>query len=137
LLITRTPEISKRYYNDITHEEIVSGNTDNNGIDHWCKAGGIAGRSVLLDWVRWRELTRSEEELPSPITRYEIPYEELLEVAKFQGVEGFQTGDILLIRTGFVRWHDNASPEERKKGTQAQATYIGVKATPEAVEWIW
>lgn len=92
---------------------------------------------MLLDWVRWREQTRPNEELPSPITRHEIPYQELLEVAKFQGLDGFQTGDILLLRTGFVRWHDNASTEARRKGTAEQATYIGVHATPEAVEWIW
>lgn len=124
------------YYNGLTHDEIIAGGNTKNGINEWCKAGGIAGRGVLLDWVRWKTLTQPDQPLPSPVERFEIPHTDLEEVAKFQGVT-FEVGDIPIIRSGFVRWHNNADEEERKRGTLKQATYIGVKATDEAVEWFW
>ncbi|KAI5479966.1 hypothetical protein MNV49_002256 [Pseudohyphozyma bogoriensis] len=124
------------YYNGVTHEQITSGSTTQNGIDSWVSAGGIAGRAVLLDWLRWRELTQPHNPLPSPVTRYEIPHEELIEVAKFQGVT-LKPADILIVRSGFVRWHDGAGEKERKEGTFERATYIGIKATEECVKWIW
>jgi hypothetical protein len=114
----------------------VSGNSTRNGINAWCENGGIAGRGVLLDWVRWREITRPEEPVPSPISRYEIPHEELELVARFQETE-FEVGDILIVRTGFVRWHNEADESERKRGTFEQALFSGVHATPAAVEWFW
>ena len=127
------------YYNGLPHKELMAGQSKRNGIDAWCRAGGIAGRGVLLDWLAWWESTHpSSEPAPSPITRHEIPLAELQEVARFQGLRGkFRPGDILLVRSGFVRWHDNASEDERKKGTLEKATYIGMEATPEGLEWFW
>lgn len=130
------PEISGLYYNGATHDEIISGNKDNNGIDHWCKAGGIAGRGVLLDWLRWRRQTMPDAPDLNPIERHEIPHEDLEKVAAYQGVE-IRPGDILLVRLGFVAWHNQASEAERRKGTFEQALFIGIKSTPAAVEWFW
>lgn len=129
-------EVTGLYYNGLTHDEITSGNPANNGIDQWCKAGGIAGRGVLLDWLRWRRQTAPDLPDLCPIERHEIPHEDLEKVAEYQGVE-LRAGDILLVRTGFVAWHNGASEEERRKGTFEQALFIGVKSTPAAVEWFW
>lgn len=127
------------YYNGLPHTELIAGESKRNGIDAWCRAGGIAGRGVLLDWLAWWENTHpSGEPAPSPVTRHEIPIAELQEVARYQGLDGkFRPGDILLVRSGFVRWHDNASQDERKKGTLEKATYIGMEATPDGLEWFW
>lgn len=132
-------EHTQMYYNGLPHTELISGESKRNGIDAWCRAGGIAGRGVLLDWLAWWESTHpSSEPAPSPITRHEIPLSELQEVARSQGLEEkLRPGDILLVRSGFVRWHDNASEDERKKGTLEKATYIGMEATPEGLEWFW
>lgn len=114
----------------------MSGDPTNNGIDQWCKTGGIAGRGVLLDWLQWRRQTSPNKPDLCPIERHEIPHEDLEKVAEYQGVK-LQHGDILLVRTGFVAWHDQADEAERRKGTFEQALFIGIKSTPAAVEWFW
>lgn len=54
---------------------------------------------------------------------------------KEQNVE-LKIGDILLVRSGYVKWHDNASQEERVAGSKIPV-FGGVESTPEAREWIW
>ncbi|KAM0747641.1 hypothetical protein T439DRAFT_292799 [Meredithblackwellia eburnea MCA 4105] len=124
------------YYGGVQHSEITEKKTLQDGIDAWCSAGGIASRAVLLDWVRWHTLTRPSVPLPSPVERHEIPHTELIEVAKYQGVD-FRPGDILVVRSGFVKWHNEASTDERRKGTFERATYLGVRADEDAVKWLW
>jgi hypothetical protein len=51
---------SKKYYNGLTHEEAT--HSDRNGTHNWCERGGIVGRGVLCDWVRYvRELRNGEK----------------------------------------------------------------------------
>ena len=88
------------YYNGVTHEEALASPV--NGIHNWVQAGGIVGRGVLLDWVRWWEHKKGYP--PSPVTRHEILVDDLDEVAQYQGVT-LRQGDILMIRSGYVRWH--------------------------------
>jgi hypothetical protein len=88
------------YYNGVTHEAALAGPV--NGTHRWVQAGGIAGRGVLLDWLRWWEKTNGDA--PAPHARHEIRVGELDEVAKSQGVT-LRQGDILMIRSGYVRWH--------------------------------
>lgn len=46
-------------------------------------------------------------------------------------------GDILIIRSGFVRWHNQASDAERRKGTLERAEFIGLEASEESVRWLY
>lgn len=85
--------------------------------------GGVCGRGVLLDWVTYAEKYNISY---NPVSRQEIPISDLEACAKEQGVQ-FQVGDILFVRSGFVKWHNNATDDERKAGTQAASNYIGVK----------
>jgi len=127
---------SKCFYNGLTSDEINSGKAEadgDNGIDNWVKGGGIAGRGVLLDYVRWREKTG--QPALSPVERYGITLDELEAVASYQGVS-FKPADILIIRSGFVKWHDSATSSERQQAN-VDGTFIGVQATQSAVEWIW
>jgi len=95
--------------------------------------GGVVGRGVLLDYVRWREETGQE---PAKATiSHPITTDELDAVAKHQGVT-FKTGDILIIRTGFTLWHDRASQEERVE-VMNRGEFIGVEASMQSVKWIW
>lgn len=70
-----------------------------------CEKGGIVGRGILVNWLRWWEHQNPGKEAPSAISTYSIPASELEEVLKFQGTE-YRQGDILIVRTGFVRWHE-------------------------------
>lgn len=94
-------QASKKYYNGLTHEEAVTTNT--NGTHNWCEKGGIVGRGVLCDWLRWYE-EKNGKTAPSAVSRHEIPVEELKETLKWQSTT-LRQGDILVIRSGYVRWH--------------------------------
>lgn len=93
-------QASKTYYNGLTHDE--AHHTDTNGTHNWCERGGIVGRGVLCDWLRWYEEKKGKA--PSPVTRHEIPIEEIIETLKWQGTT-LKQGDIVMIRSGYVRWH--------------------------------
>lgn len=90
-----------KYYNGLTHEEAAG--SDTNGIHRWCERGGIVGRGVLVDWLGWWEAHKGEA--PSAVSRHEILVEELDEALRWQGTET-RAGDILLVRSGYVRWHE-------------------------------
>lgn len=91
---------SKSYYNVLTHEQ--AGKTDTNGTHNWCERGGIVGRGVLCNWLSWYK--EKNGKAPSPVIRHEIPIDEIEQTLKWQGTLAKQS-DILLIRTGYVRWH--------------------------------
>ncbi|KAM0748442.1 hypothetical protein T439DRAFT_358336 [Meredithblackwellia eburnea MCA 4105] len=124
------------FYGGVTHAQLVDPAYTHLGIHEWCKAGGIAGRGVLVDWLRWRRLTKPELPDLSPVERYEIPYIELIEAAKFQGTD-FAVGDILFVRSGLVEWHDTATEAQRKNAFVDSFAFIGVEASPDSVEWFW
>lgn len=123
----------KVYYNNLKHEDLSSGKDLRNGLENVNNRGGVCGRGVLLDWVSYAEKNNIKY---NPVSRQEIPLSDLEAIAKEQNVE-FKTGDILFIRSGFVKWHNEASDEERKAGTRDAANYIGVVANEESFKWHW
>lgn len=60
---------------------------------------------------------------------------ELEQVAKHQNLE-LQTGDILIIRSGFTVWHDSVEPQERQRALDA-GVFIGVESSLESAKWLW
>jgi hypothetical protein len=77
------------FYNGVADED--------HGIHHWASRG-LAGRGVLADVARWRE------GVGRPIKPNEsdpIEVDDLLMTLKSQGTE-IETGDVLLIRTGWL-----------------------------------
>jgi hypothetical protein len=83
---------------------------EEHGVHHWA-ARGIVGRAVLADVDRWRTATgrplRHGE--PDP-----IPADDLLTCLADQGT-AVGTGDVLLMRTGYLTWYralDRAGREE-------------------------
>lgn len=56
-------------------------------------------------------------------------------MAHEQGVK-FEPADILLLRTGYVKWYNEASDEDRNAGVHSLLS-VGVEASMETVEWLW
>jgi len=98
----------------------------------WSKFGGIVGRGVLLDYVAYAERHNIKYHATD---RFEISVTDLEAMIAEQKVQ-LKVGDILLIRSGYVKWHDNATYEERIEGAK-KIQFGGVESTPEAREWIW
>ncbi|KAJ0418827.1 hypothetical protein BJY00DRAFT_287107 [Aspergillus carlsbadensis] len=120
------------FYNGLTFaESLVS---DRNGIHNWCERGGIVGRGILADMVRFYE-TRDGTS-PDPTTRHAIPITDIRSALARQGTIPRQ-GDILFIRSGFVRWHNSASDVERRRRTLENETFIGLEASEASVRWLY
>jgi kynurenine formamidase len=95
------------FYNGFSGEDAGPGGSKL-GINNWADHG-ITGRGVLLDVARYMErqgtpLTAQEE--------YAIQPEMLEAVAEAQG-SPLQTGDIILLRTGYIGAYLAGSPEDR------------------------
>ena len=96
---------------------------------------GIVGRGVLLDYYSWK-LERGEAY--DPLSAHAIQLDELLAVAKDQGVE-FQTGDILLIRSGYTSAYydyEKTDPKRLDETGTAMPSIAGVAQTEEMKEWL-
>lgn len=91
------------------------------------------GRGVLLDYLSW---SNSHGISYSPIGWHGITTSELEAVANWQGTT-LRPGDVLLIRSGFVKWYNEASPKERLSGTANGSEWAGVEGSEETVRWLW
>lgn len=123
------------FYNGTKPEEIVSGG-GRLGIENMAQRG-IAGRGVLLDVARYLE-GRGE---PIDYTTPAVIDRATLEACRAsQGVE-IQTGDILLIRTGWLRWYVNESSTEQRQTMSGDATTqlraVGIGSDEEMAEYLW
>lgn len=49
----------------------------------------------------------------------------------------FSVGDILVVRTGWLGWHDQADEETRIRLTKDKHESVGVAASEETAAWIW
>jgi len=123
------------FYNGVTAEEIVSGG-GRLGIENMAQRG-IAGRGVLLDIPRYLE---SRGERLDYTTSAVIDRAALEACRKAQGV-GFRTGDILLIRTGWLRWYlEEATPEQKRAMAGDAMTQLrapGIGPDEAMAEYLW
>jgi hypothetical protein len=100
----------------------------------WVASGGIVGRGVLLDWYSW---ALSRGQTPKCFSTTRITLSELLEVAKAQNVT-FQAGDILFVRTGFLKsFQEMSTPDSIAFAGEMPPNVIGVDACEEVLRWIW
>ena len=107
-----------------------------NGIHHWNDRGGIVGRGVLLDYVRYAENKGIKYDVMS---NHVISVDALEDMAKDEGLT-FKPGDILIVRSGFTKWYSNASQEERDvniSGERSTLAWTGVEGNLKTVEWLW
>lgn len=88
-------------------------------------------RAVLIDYVAYAEKHNISY---SPTTRHCITVKDIEAIAKEQGVE-FKPCDILIVRSGFVKWYEGAGEEEQIAGATNGHEFAGVEGSEETVEW--
>jgi len=88
---------------------------------------------VLLDYLSWSQTQGISYKATD---RHEISVADLDAVAASQNVE-LRPGDILIVRSGLVKWYNEASEEERTAGITNGHTYAGVEGTEKTVRWLW
>lgn len=93
----------------------------------------MVGRGILLDYASWAD----EKGIPYiAASKHCISHHDLEAIAQDQGVE-LRPGDLLMVRTGWIKWYNEATPEERVSGCKTHHNYIGVEGTKESIEWLW
>lgn len=99
----------------------------------WAKRG-IVGRGVLIDYLRYAEASGLSYD---PWSETAISVSTVNKIAESCNIE-FQPGDILLLRTGFIRKYQSLSEEELQKRMDVQdMTYPGLQGSLESLEWLW
>lgn len=69
------------------------------------------------------------------MSRHQIFVKDLDEIAKDQGVE-LRPGDILIVRSSWIKWYDAATPEAHYKHVTQGHEHIGVDGNANTVEWL-
>ncbi|TRM57164.1 hypothetical protein BD626DRAFT_225283 [Schizophyllum amplum] len=134
------------YYSGIKGEDIPEGsfpmpdphNIDPKlkllGIQHWAEHG-ICGRGVLLDMVRF--YTEGGRSLPyDPWTAHPVPLADIEACARKQGVE-FRTGDILLLRMGYMQKWNTSKPEALAALAEKDDTFAGIEQSEDMKRFLW
>lgn len=106
------------FYNGVADED--------HGMHHWARRG-IAGRAVVVDIGRRRELRYDEAD---PITA-----DELVACIDQQGTP-FEPGDVMLIRTGWVGWYRRLDAEQRAALVENLAC-PGLQPAEETLRALW
>lgn len=120
------------FYNGIPADVVDDADSTTLGIQGWAERG-IVGRGVLLDVARHAELMGRPID---PSTRFCITPELLDATADTQGVT-LGAGDILLIRTGWVRWYETLEQDARAAAMAADAAQVGVEPSERIAGWLW
>ncbi|KIW08442.1 uncharacterized protein PV09_01345 [Verruconis gallopava] len=123
---------AKVFYNGVTQKDIESSNLL--GIDVVAENGGVVGRGVLLDYVAHAE----KHGLPiTPFESRDIPISVIKDIAREQAVS-FRPGDILFVRSGFVRAYEALSDAERAAlAERPSPDFAGVQAGHDTLRWLW
>lgn len=122
------------FWGGVTGKQLrESGDKTRLGIDHWARRG-IAGRAVLLDVAAERLRRGKPIDCASSDT---ISVEELEATRANQGVT-LETGDVLLIRTGWVGWYGQQNPMVRAMlGERSQLKAPGLICSEAMAEYLF
>jgi len=124
------------FYNGVTNEQVIEGEGGKLGIEHFARKG-IVGRGVLLDVGRYLESKGAPIDCNSNTV---VAPDTLDACATAQGV-AILTGDILLIRTGWLDWYLNkTTPEQRKAMAGDAMTQLrtpGIGPPDETASYLW
>jgi kynurenine formamidase len=119
------------FYNGATLEEVTDVKAPKLGIEHWARRG-IVGRGVLLDFGRWVEASGRDFEYS---TNTPITVDDLEQTRKAQNIE-LQSGDILLVRTGWMRFYLKQSSGWRARiGKRPEVP--GLESCLPMVRYLW
>lgn len=121
------------FYNGVTEEQIADPANSINGIHHWARRG-IAGRGVLIDFQRF---AAAHGMAFSPGEGTGITAEQLQAAADWQGLS-FQTGDVLLLRTGWIEWYTGLNGAECAQLAEPGALKAsGVAPGEDSLRFLW
>ncbi|KAI1356297.1 hypothetical protein F5Y01DRAFT_75014 [Xylaria sp. FL0043] len=97
---------------------------------------GIAGRAVLFDYAGWMDATNRTLDV---FTDQVITTDELDEIAAWQNmpVDWSKPGDMLIIRTGWVRQYNTLNDTERALLAVESWPYIGMEGSDRTLRWLW
>ena len=96
--------------------------------------GGIVGRGILLDYVSWAERKGIKFDA---FTRHEIHVSDLEEIAREEGIE-FRHGDIMIIRSGWIKHYDEQPLEKMLiDNVHDGVPGVGLAGCEETIEWLW
>lgn len=120
------------FYNGVPNDQVTGGPGTRNGVEHWARRG-IAGRFVLLDYVRWHEAH------DGPLARdaaFNITPDALEECRRAQDVE-YRLGDVLLVRTGWMEWYERQGDRRRAELAAGSVRFPGLDATEAMAAYLW
>jgi len=122
------------FYNGTTKEKISGEKaTPVLGTHSWCDKG-IAGRGILLDYLRWAQSQNKHYDI---LKNHAITAEDLQACAKAQNVVP-REGDILFLRTGFKVGYEALSKEERTEWAHNKPTiWTGIETSAKTARWLW
>jgi kynurenine formamidase len=119
------------FYNGATLQDVLE--RQRNTIEHWARRG-IVGRGVLLDLER---TARSAGRPFDPGTSHGFSVEDL-EAARVAARVEFRPGDVLILRTGFLRWYSALGPGEREKISSREGLRAcGLEHTEDMARYLW
>jgi kynurenine formamidase len=118
--------------------DTLASSVDRSSPSVWTERGGIVGRGVLVDFLGWAE---SQGETVEVNTGRAITLDDVLAVLKHQKTT-VKPGDVLLFRTGWLRWYLSTPHESRHQhlcithdpGTHS---FIGLAAHRDFTAWLW
>jgi hypothetical protein len=93
----------------------------------------LVGRGVLLDYVAYAKRRGIDY---TPMSNHAITPAVLKAMAKESNV-AFLPGDILLVRTGFIKWYEENSVDDRRRHITNGSAWIGVQGCEETLEMLW
>lgn len=96
------------------------------GVDHWA-ARGLAGRAVLVDVARHLDL--------DPTTNRGITADELDATLAAQATT-IETGDVLLLRTGWLAWY-RTTDEATRQALPGDLKAPGLLPGEDMLRWLW
>lgn len=125
------------FYNGVKDEEIVAGDQGRLGIEHFARKG-IVTRGVLLDMDRYLR----EQGAPLDMTSSTLITRDQLQGCMAAAKVSVRPGDILLVRTGWLRWYLEEASEEQKQQMAGDPMagsliYPGLGPADEVVEFLW
>ncbi|KAH8697925.1 hypothetical protein BGW36DRAFT_296655 [Talaromyces proteolyticus] len=123
-----------KFYNGVTQDDIHNDRSSTVGSSSlWAEGlGGIVGRGVLIDYHTWAGENGIQY---NPLAAYPIPLNTVKLIAHENGIE-FRSGDILFLRTGFVKGYLQLNSTDREKQSIV-SHFPGLSQSRQTTEWLW
>jgi kynurenine formamidase len=123
------------FYNGVKPSDVTGQEGAKAGIEHWARRG-LAGRCVLLDFGRYYQQQNGRPIDGGEV--YRISVDELEATRKAQNVE-IRTGDVLLIRCGWMEWYEQRTDDATRQHISVMANLKtpGIAPGEDMAEYIW